>query len=787
MSKVEIPIPKVQTSPQGYAALSDKVSEELLDTFQLDEPVKKDHSHAHPAVTPIRTTHGLSWDFGRSTKARDTLSLNEETSISKSVSITVDGEKDEKEEKDENPRDLANNPLLPSKFQTRHKKEYSLDASFKKTKKFEDDDGFDWDNSSDEDKPTEEKVTDSQSNLADDSHQPLWERIPEWTKSLIIFFILNALFIIPGLVSYLLPTVPNVLNVTLWDWTLFLCSTVIGYYVLLLLFHAVLFIMRRHSLTNLEYLEQLRQLYGWFKLVIFFMVALICEWVILHRVQCPDVAVACTWVLFWLKDALLCCFISSILFTIQKLSLQRIAVDFHQTSYAERLKELNFAERSLDLLDFARKQYKLKMKRCVGSGLKVPESRDSPSEKWSLWFYGKGDLKIVEDPKNHTKSMPILSSSPSPKEELLPAEEKKSHDTADAKSVKTAEELKLKFFENLGIHVAKGKIPKLKINSSEEAKMIAKRLFHFISKNRKELLPQDFTCFYAEEEERDGFFKAFDKNADGKIDKKEWKNVVLNTYHERKNLSRSLNQLEYALNKLDRLMMGMVAVLNLVVWLLVFNVNVFNLLVSLTSIILAFAFVIGGMAKNFFESLVFLFVIHPFDIGDKIYIDNEMFFVERMDILTTVLKKPDGNEVYYPNGQLVHKAIQNTRRAGDMMENIFLDVPFDIQFEQLLELKSKIGDHMKSHPGDFGNFLDILTTEIIDGHKLRLTILVQYKGNFQNGSKRWERRNKLVFFIRDTLKHMGIRYYPLPQKIELIGGHSQNHSNPHVAHGGFAK
>lgn len=47
-------------------------------------------------------------------------------------------------------------------------------------------------------------------------------------------------------------------------------------------------------------------------------------------------------------------------------------------------------------------------------------------------------------------------------------------------------------------------------------------------------------------------------------------------------------------------------------------------------------FVFGNMAKTLFEAIVFIFVMHPFDVGDRIEIDGNQMIVEEMNILSTV-------------------------------------------------------------------------------------------------------------------------------------------------------
>lgn len=58
------------------------------------------------------------------------------------------------------------------------------------------------------------------------------------------------------------------------------------------------------------------------------------------------------------------------------------------------------------------------------------------------------------------------------------------------------------------------------------------------------------------------------------------------------------------------------------------GVNTQKLLVAFSSILLPSVFVFGNAARSTFESLIFLFIMHPFDVGDRINVDNVSLVVE---------------------------------------------------------------------------------------------------------------------------------------------------------------
>ena len=52
------------------------------------------------------------------------------------------------------------------------------------------------------------------------------------------------------------------------------------------------------------------------------------------------------------------------------------------------------------------------------------------------------------------------------------------------------------------------------------------------------------------------------------------------------------------------------------------QVDINKVYVTLSSIILAFAFVFGNNIRNLYENVIFLFVVHPYDVGDVLLVEG---------------------------------------------------------------------------------------------------------------------------------------------------------------------
>lgn len=109
--------------------------------------------------------------------------------------------------------------------------------------------------------------------------------------------------------------------------------------------------------------------------------------------------------------------------------------------------------------------------------------------------------------------------------------------------------------------------------------------------------------------------------------------------------------------------MLLVVIMSLLTGLLIFGVELGSYLVTTVSVMFAATFVFGNSAKNMFEGIIFLFVTHPFDVADRVFIDGMNLQVKELGIMFTVFQMWDGQLIYTPNSVLLNKDITNVRRS----------------------------------------------------------------------------------------------------------------------------
>ncbi|KAG7022741.1 Mechanosensitive ion channel protein 8, partial [Cucurbita argyrosperma subsp. argyrosperma] len=219
------------------------------------------------------------------------------------------------------------------------------------------------------------------------------------------------------------------------------------------------------------------------------------------------------------------------------------------------------------------------------------------------------------------------------------------------------------------------------IKSEREAKAAAKKIFQNVA--------------------RPGFNRFEGATETRRISKSALKNWVVNAFRERRALSLTLNDTKTAVERLGLVVNVIFSIFIVVLWIILLGIASRKVILYISSQIVLVAFIFGNTLKNIFEAIIFLFVMHPFDVGDRCEIDDIQMVVEEMNILTTVFLRHDNLKIIVPNSVLATKVIHNHYRSPDM-----------------------------------GEFIEI--------YKLAMSIWLSHTMNHQDIRERWARRSVVV-------------------------------------------
>lgn len=295
-----------------------------------------------------------------------------------------------------------------------------------------------------------------------------------------------------------------------------------------------------------------------------------------------------------------------------------------------------------------------------------------------------------------------------------------------------------------------------------QAKQLARRIFYNIlgsTPPRQYVLESDLKPYFRTKADATEAFTLFDADDNGNISRREMRAGCIRIYRDRQDLARSMRDMSQATGKLDILLIIVFICIWVVVTLAVFGVNVGTQLTPLWSAFIAASFIFGNSARNTFESILFVFVTHPFDTGDRILVEDDDWVVTNVGILVSTFRDLDGSVVYVRNTILSAKCIINCRRTGRTSETFNVQVSYHTPSRKLQELRDYMVEWNNKYPKLYTK--DACGANIISFEKLDLitiTFFFQHTKNWQDAGGRWLRHNNFMLELKDQLHRLDITY-----------------------------
>lgn len=209
-------------------------------------------------------------------------------------------------------------------------------------------------------------------------------------------------------------------------------------------------------------------------------------------------------------------------------------------------------------------------------------------------------------------------------------------------------------------------------------------------------------------------------------------------YRDRKNLAITLNDLESITHALGSFLTAAVVVLMLFALNIAFSTGDYaEVTVTVGTTLFALSFIFADSARNLFNSFVFLFVQHPFDVGDRIVVPGwDPMYVVRLELMLTTFVVWDGRIVTIPNFVLHSLTIVNIQRSERQFDPLAITIDIDTPWWKIEELEKVYRSFLRSKPNDFiesGSGFFVRNMNSSDGNSLSVHFFTQEQTNFQNG------------------------------------------------------
>ncbi|KAF5393511.1 hypothetical protein D9757_000597 [Collybiopsis confluens] len=411
-------------------------------------------------------------------------------------------------------------------------------------------------------------------------------------------------------------------------------------------------------------------------------------------------------------------FLCSAVLLFEKFSIQWIAGKFHEKTYAERIADQKFAVRSLVIL--------------------YRHSSDIPGRSDTL------------------KTSHVKNTSVNPRAMFKKA----------LRGVRSAATTTTSAFGNVASEITGSSVlqpnspqamVKTALDSANKSRFLARRIFYSFAKPGSDyLLVQDIARFFSTPEEADAVFALFDKDSNGDATREEVEIACMEFHREQLSIEHSMQDLDSAVGRLDNIFMSLYVVIAVLIIAVVLDAQFTSLLTSVGTLVLGLSWLIGGSLTEVLTSIIFLFIKHPFDVGDRIVVEKLEYTVKEISLLSTLLVDGQGGLVQAPNSVLNLQFIENIRRSPQMSETFKFEVAYSTTFEELEALRTKMLQFVQSEKRDYLPVFDVTVIDFPEQTSMTLAADIKYKSNSQQGALKAKRRNKWVCALKQSLAEIGI-------------------------------
>ena len=175
--------------------------------------------------------------------------------------------------------------------------------------------------------------------------------------------------------------------------------------------------------------------------------------------------------------------------------------------------------------------------------------------------------------------------------------------------------------------------------------------------------------------------------------------------------------------------------------------------------IVALSFAVSRTVWEILSACIFIFIKHPYDVGDRVDIDSQRIVVEKISLLYTVFKRIDkGKHVQISNMTLNSRWIENVSRSGSMAEVVVIEIDNETTIADMNTLQELLIERLRL-PDNRRDFHDDLCLELLELEglgKFQLRFTVTHKSNWANERLRRRRRNKLLVALIASIRQVPV-------------------------------
>lgn len=254
----------------------------------------------------------------------------------------------------------------------------------------------------------------------------------------------------------------------------------------------------------------------------------------------------------------------------------------------------------------------------------------------------------------------------------------------------------------------------------------------------------------------------FDQDNDTYVKKKDFVQSIMNMYSEWINLGESTQSHENISYAVRIIVDVIYAIILLIIFINVFNVNASSIFVPMTTILVSFSFAVGGVTSQFVISLVYVAYMFPYDIGDKISSpsinDGSTLIVKKINIMTSeFIESSSGKLIIASNHNMANYIINNYKRSSHVTFVEKIIITYDTPTIKINYLNDKIKKYLLDNPHEWKPNYE-MCYNIIDmtNNKIELDFWLYHQASWSQGGIIYISKTKFEQYMIDILRQLDI-------------------------------
>ncbi|CDJ34001.1 uncharacterized protein EMH_0018340 [Eimeria mitis] len=290
-------------------------------------------------------------------------------------------------------------------------------------------------------------------------------------------------------------------------------------------------------------------------------------------------------------------------------------------------------------------------------------------------------------------------------------------------------------------------------------------------RNMPEYFTRSFVEMFLKEDEVEDFMKLVDLAGHGKINQPMFKRAVVSIYKMRKALLKSLTSQASICKTVRRMISVVLWVATLVAMLLVFGVNLNTVLVSGAASISALVVALSYIYQNFITAVIFVAFTNPYNVGDRVRIDNgEAMYVRNIHTYTTEFVTIHSKPIVYSNSVLFGRQLTNESRATNATFSMPMRLDIRTQLQSLRFLEAGMRRAIAARPMDFvKDSFSIYITDVQPGRYMDITVWLSAVEGWGNAPKVLRLRTDMYLVLQRLCLRFGISYQEPLLPVQLNG------------------